>query len=460
MGPRTPAFGLVVAALAAAAACGGGGVSAELAGTSRHFRLFVGSTLAGTLVPQDELARLETNWADTETLLRMPDGQIDYVLLPPEQIAAACEIPEAAGCEIHRTVYTSAPVDQHELNHAYLELRTAHRPHPLLVEGIAEAIGCGEGAAPPPSFDQVPDWPGLIADASYGEVYGPGRQLARYLILAHGAERFLSYYQQAPAANDPAAFSSNFTRFWALDLDTVWSAMQTAQPPWGPDEVLPICPCSRPSWSASDVPASLAETPSNPYWTWPSLHGETAAFAGYQGSFAIHDCARRDLREFTSTTVMFARLDGPLYASEGSAATVASDTYVADTCDEAAAYALPPEAVLANSSGSPISMAVDSPAETALSVYLALTAAVPMALGKYDGYGALVVCPDCETPDAACQPVPAYPASVQVTGRFYVHWTGGLDPAPAGWPYTFVSVWVSPGRAAAAQRPQRARVIW
>jgi|SRR6185312_10374393 len=90
MGPRTPAFGLVVAALAAAA-CGGGGVSAELAGTSQHFRLFVGSTLAGTLAPGDELARLETNWADTETLLRMPDGQIDYVLLPSEQIAAACE---------------------------------------------------------------------------------------------------------------------------------------------------------------------------------------------------------------------------------------------------------------------------------------------------------------------------------------------------------------------------------
>ena len=447
MGPRTPAVGLVAAALAGlASSCGAGGASAELVGQSPHFRLFVGSLPAVTVDAEDELARLETNWADTWTMLHMPEGQVDYVLLRPDQIAAACGIPEAAGCEIGRTVYASAPVDQHELNHAYMELRTSHRPHPLLVEGVAEAVGCGEGAEPPPAFDQVPDWRGLIAGARAADLYAPGRQLARYLILAYGADRFLAYYQQAPRADDADAFSSNFARFWAVDLDAVWAAMQTAQPPWGPDEVLPVCPCSLPPWTASTRPAVLPATPSHPYWTWPPPAGDTAVLAGYQGSFAIHDCARRDLPEFSSVTMMFARLAGSYYASTGSAVAIASGSYLSDVCADAVADELPARAVLANSSGSPISIAVQRPAGTAVSTYLALTTPAPLALGRYDGEGEVVVCPDCATPDAACQPVPDYPASVPVTGAFDLHWTDGPASASRDWPYTFVSLWVSAGR--------------
>jgi hypothetical protein len=444
--PRRAA-GALAAAMAGAAAmsCGGGSASAKLAGESQHFRLFLGTMLGLTVDPQDELTRLETNRADTATLLRMPEGKVDYVLLRPDQIQAACGNPEAAGCEIHRTVYSSTLVDQHELNHAYLELRTPHLPHPLLVEGIAEAVGCGEGTEPPALFDQVPPWREVIAYASYGDVYGPGRQLARHLLLTSGGEAFLSYYAQAPRTFDPDLFASNFRGFWGVDLDAVWSAMQTAQPPWGPQEVLPLCPCSLPPWSAPAVPVALPEQPSSPYWTWPPLAGQTGVLAGYQGSFAVRDCARRDLQELSGFTVLFARLQGPLYAAAGSAVRIASGAYVSDACAGALAYDLPLAPVLANSGGSPIGIAVDRPAGTALSAYVALTTPGPIALGKYDGAGSAVVCASCSTADAACQPLPAYPSSVQVAGRFYVHWTEAADSASSGWPYTFLSLWVSPG---------------
>jgi hypothetical protein len=60
-----------------------------------------------------------------------------------------------------------------------------------------------------------------------------------------------------------------------------------------------------------------------------------------------------------------------------------------------------------------------------------------------DGHGQVVVCPDCQTPDAQCQPVPDYPSSRPLSGAFTLHWTDSPQAASSGWPYTFVTLWVA-----------------
>ena len=125
-----------------------------------------------------------------------------------------------------------------------MAVRSAHQPAPVLVEGIAEAIGCDDGSSAPASFPLIVDWPAVIATTRRQDVYGPGRQLVRYLILHRGIEPFLRYYEQAPDTRNPQVFAANFAAFWSTDLDTVWADMQGDQPAWGPSEVLPLCPCS------------------------------------------------------------------------------------------------------------------------------------------------------------------------------------------------------------------------
>ncbi len=144
-------------------------------------------------------------------------------------------------------MYATERIDQHELNHGYMALRSAHQPAPVLVEGIAEAIGCDDGSAAPAPFRLTVDWPAVIATTRRQDVYGPGRQLVRYLILHRGIEPFLRYYEQAPDTRNPQVFAANFAAFWSTDLDTVWADMQRDQPAWGPSRgaaPLPLFPRS------------------------------------------------------------------------------------------------------------------------------------------------------------------------------------------------------------------------
>ena len=132
------------AVLVATTGCGNK-VRAHEAGRSTHFRLFVGDDYnLGTLSSQEVLAGLETNWADTQTLLGMPEGKhpIDYYLLPDDEIGDACDSSEAVGCASDGTLYSSRSVDQHELNHALCDVRRR----------------LWAGASVPPVFDTDVRW--------------------------------------------------------------------------------------------------------------------------------------------------------------------------------------------------------------------------------------------------------------------------------------------------------------
>ena len=109
-------------------------LSGSLVGESAHFRLFVDPDLDPSTLPAFQqgtaLDALETDWADKQTMLKMPEGKpkIDYHLLTSAHMPDACDVesvgPRPAGCELGGTLQIAAAYlpHEHELIHAYMEL--------------------------------------------------------------------------------------------------------------------------------------------------------------------------------------------------------------------------------------------------------------------------------------------------------------------------------------------------
>ncbi len=331
-------------------------------GESAHFRLYVSP---GVQVPagfegESALTALETNWADTATLLPLTAGKIEYHWVVTSELPSACE-PGADGCEREGPIVVAADLPfQHELNHAYMELITGTNATPIsiLTEGLAEAIGCGQKAGPSGISgtsgallsDPTP-WQDLITAFEISESFATeglpeGALLVRYLIRTHGADAFVAYYEQAPEVRDPGLFADNFQRFWGMSIDAAWSAMKTV----GPGEYTydsPLCPCSLPS---IPLDQQLAVNPvTTPYWTIPGATGSTVALQGAPNYF-VHDfdCLgqRFDLTGGdepgglvgTSLVRLGTGVRGYVLAPLTSAAT---GNFVADTCADAELYTLP-----------------------------------------------------------------------------------------------------------------------
>ena len=130
-----------------------GSSAGVLVGTSEHFRLFVDPALPSPPNANQvsaDLAALETDWADKQTMLGTPEGQIDYHLLTFDDVESACGFTEfGAGtrtaCEQPDRLEVDAEYlpHQHELMHAYMALLAPGRlPISFVMEGAAQAIGC------------------------------------------------------------------------------------------------------------------------------------------------------------------------------------------------------------------------------------------------------------------------------------------------------------------------------
>jgi hypothetical protein len=222
-----------------------------LVGESTHFRLYVSP---GAYVPagwdgEAGLVALETNWTDTATLLPLSAGKIEYHWVAVDELTASCT-EYVAGCEFEGPIVVAYDLpDQHELDHAYMELmtKTHDNPIPLVTEGYAEAIGCGQGSGAllidPTRWQDLVALPEATADFQ-AEGGVQGALLVRYLIRNWGADRFVAYYAQATKLRDPALFADDFQRFWGMSLDAAWAAMKTV----APGENIydgSLCPCWR-----------------------------------------------------------------------------------------------------------------------------------------------------------------------------------------------------------------------
>ena len=396
----------------------------SLVGESQHFRLYVDPdlTVPAGFEGDNALAALETEWADVHSMLEMPDGKITYYWVSPAHIGAACGILEAAGCFWSQNLEVDAATlpQPHELNHAYMYLRKQRFPLPLLAEGIAEAIACGD--AVPTSVDEVPWEEAVVAYPPAQDPYVQGGAFVRYLIRTYGTPAFLSYYEQAPDQRDPATFAANFQSFWGITIDDAWTSSHEATLTVGETK---ICPCSLPP---IDTTGAVANDPARaPYWPLPETAGQTLALsAKADQAISIQDCA--GVRPQLVRKQFLLRLDGgaPRYVvAPVEKATV--DSYLADACADAAPFSEPildtseplPEALFGG-----VTIGISRPPSGSATVYLNLASSFSATLNG----GLTETCGTCAFDQGSCQPLAAG-AIPEVQGPFLGRATLATNPA-------------------------------
>ncbi len=387
-------------------------------GESAHFRLYVSS---GVVIPPDldtdrALVALESNWRDMATLLPLQTGSIEYHWVTPSELSSACGGP-AGGCEQQGPIVIADGVPiQHELNHAYIELLagTHAPPVPLVTEGFAGAIGCGDGLGVQKGTPTR--WQDLLAlpgdDPRFDrDGYSAGALLVRYLIRSGGIDAFISYYRQAPKVRDPALFADHFQRFWGITLDAAWSAMNTVSPGTGLGDTS-LCPCSLPSLPL-DQPLAVDRV-SAPYWTIPEVDGKTIAMHPVSGAiFDDFDCHGETFDGSGTAGVGLIRL-GPTVHGYVLAPLASTTTghFVSDTCEAAELFQVPPSAL-----GLGLSVQVDQSSAASNVVYLRLVPP-PGATALSVPLGIVDTCATCAFDEAACAAVtaisPGTPVYVQL----------------------------------------------
>jgi hypothetical protein len=428
-----------------------------LVGESAHFRLFIDpdldpSSLAPSQQGQQGLDSLETDWADKQTMLKMPEGKrkIDYHLMTGAHIAAACDFTEfvgsdsPAGCELGDTLQIAASYlpHQHELIHAYMELVVPDAvPVPLLVEGTAQSIGCGTQAGTDLTYD-VP-WQQAVMEVAAdlpADVYIEGGLFARYLIRTQGIDAFVRYYQQAPGRRDPALFAVNFSAFWNMTVDDAWMAMHVVNPGAATiDEA--ICPCSLPALPTDGQPILYDVV--NPYWTLGDTQGPSIAVTAPGGEpVIIEDCEGVTPELLTvdagfppntpniadANVAIFQLADGRSHYISAPISQASTGQYLADSCAGTTPYALPTDFL-----NGPGNLWIFAGQETAGSVTKYLQLQVPLA-AQVTPTGGVEICDSCAFNQGSCQP-PLVLSSVGVTstvapGLLNVELT--LSPIPQG----------------------------
>ena len=392
--------------------CDGDRYQEHLAGQSAHFRLWADDALSAPVDADATLKGLEDNWSSVGAMLSVPSGTIDYHLATHDDVVSQCDHLEfVRACTAGTAIYSPDTFDQHELNHAYMALRSPHRPALFVIEGLAEAVGCYDGSEAPPPYPDADQW-GAVVPSTYAgpaDVYASGRRLMRYLIVNFGVSPVLSYYEQAPSGADAQAFADNFSQFWSMTLDQAWGAMQTPTP-GGTSLVLPVCPCSAiPSLPTDPGEQPVVASSGDLYWSLSdNVGGETVALSTLpEWTVSISDCNRERI-DVAQTNLLFARAGSGFYVS-ADRVSVMSGAFVSDTCADAVAY----DVTNANGFGVALDVSVEQPS----TVYLLLNSSSPRTLTSPDS--AIGVCSSCDFSSQPCQPQPIATA-VTLSGPTYV----------------------------------------
>jgi len=123
-------------------------------------------------------------------------------------------------------VHTTAPVQRHELIHAYL----AHigRPSRIYIEGVAEAFGCSsteETRQPGPTWREALFPEDLETSARW---YFDAGRFVRFLLDKFGSASFLTIYASGKADLNEDAFAQEFKGHFGESLDTLWPEVVAA----------------------------------------------------------------------------------------------------------------------------------------------------------------------------------------------------------------------------------------
>jgi len=403
-----------LAALVTAGACGRSPPAARFVGESEHFRLYIE---AGLFVPpelegENGLAALETAWSDAYSMLKMPDGKINYYWLASEHIPEACATTDEQACFWDETLEIDSPTfpNPHELNHAYMYLRNPRRPIPFLAEGIAEAIGCEFWGETTAAADTP--WQPLVASPRNYEAYVQGGALVRHLIRRFGIEEFLRYYEQSPERRDPALFASNFAGFWGVTVDEVWRDIHDHPTNLAFNGDHKICPCSLPPVPTGGTVVN--DRARAPYWTLPPLAGETIALTARMGDrVRVQDCG--GVQQPSWAQGVLARLDDATPARYVLAplASATVDHYLSDDCPAAATYTIDP--VFKTGIFHDLELVMSRPVSSKATAYLQITTPFtwPLRTGL-DG-----ICDSCGFDPVTCPPYRGNVGPQIAQGTFY-----------------------------------------
>ncbi len=463
---RLPGRLPLVLVLAFAAGCEGTPeIPGALVGESTHFRLFVASDFDTSSLPaylqgHAALDALEADWADKQTMLKMPEGQrkIDYHLLTHEEITSVCR-QDAASCQLGDTLGIATDVlpFQHELIHAYMQLvAPGVMPVPFIVEGTAQAIGCYGLQVGISLTDAAPSWELAVGSLDYG--YGQGGLFVRYLIRTQGIDAFVRYYRQAPGRRDPALFAANFSAFWGMSIDDAWAAMHTVGPGVATTDS-PICPCSL-SVLPTDGSPPDPNLATHPYWPLPETGGASLALvAPSGGAFFVSDCegvapllesglstlqtSDPSVPSLTDAALAFVQLPSDGRKRFVTALTTAPITsasvgpYVADSCDATVPYQLPKDFL---DGAGELSIIVDRATVGAVTKYVQVQ--VP-GIGIANLGPDVDVCDSCAFGQGACVPTHTIglPYSEVEPGAVNVAWHVPAI-APGGAPRYLDGAWI------------------
>lgn len=439
------AFLWLLLPLGLAAGCDGTpSIPGTLVGESTHFRLFVDpdaklSPISSYLLQGGAgLDALEADWADKQTMLKMPEGQrkIDYHLLTQEEINSVCNQQEPDSCELGATLAIATDIlpFQHELIHAYMELvAPGPPPVPFIAEGTAEAIGCYDLQEGISLTDDVPSWEQAVASPDYA--YSQGGLFVRYLIRTQGIDAFVRYYQQAPGRRDPALFAANFSAFWGISIDDAWAAMHTVGPGAATTDSA-ICPCSLSVLPTDGQPAD-GDLAHHPYWLLPDTGGGSLALvAGSGQGFFIAECegvapafesgvsrlqtSDPSIPSFSDTALAFVQFpsDGRRRYVGGLITSASVGPYIADSCDTTVPYQLPRHFL---TGAGELSIIVDQTTVGAVTKYVQVQ--VP-GIGIANLGPNVDVCDSCAFGQGACVPTPTIymPYSEVTAGPVNVEW--------------------------------------
>ncbi len=135
---------------------------------------------------------------------------------------------DAGGCHEKGRIYSSRPLDLHELIHAYLD--PTGLPPRLFSEGIAETYSCkGLVLSEPVSMD----WRDVIADDTWEDktVYRIGHRLVGNLMNTYGPKKFLEMYGQIPFTASETDIERAFEAVYDVSLDEVWATANAIDDP-------------------------------------------------------------------------------------------------------------------------------------------------------------------------------------------------------------------------------------
>jgi len=285
------------------------------------------------------------------------------------------------------------------------------RPIPFLVEGTAQAIGCNTRAGIYLAYDDVPWQQAVVStakDTPPTAVYSVGGLFARYLIRTQGIDAFIRYYRQAPGRRDPALFAANFSAFWNLTVDDVWTAMHVVQPGADTSDDS-ICPCSLSALptDGQPIPFDVAR----PYWTIGDTQGASIGVtAPGGGAIIVRDCEGvgpalssvdvgfpSNKPKLADTHVGIIHLaDGRSHYIPARVTSASVGDYLADDCAGATPYALPADFL----SGSGSVWVLCSPAlGEDVTEYLRLQ--VPFAARVTPVQG-VAICDSCDFASGSC----------------------------------------------------------